>query len=136
MARILQRRKRGIESLNVYKKISKKRYLQLRRSGRIGNALPSMCVLVIKHDKDGNPLRAKSRIVVLGNFEDQVYDKSQRYAPILKYSSLRLLLAKAVRTKRVLQQGDCKNAFCNATLPDNELTVVKPPDGDPANEAD
>jgi hypothetical protein len=78
-----------------------------------------MCVLVIKHDKDGRPLQAKSRIVVLGNFEDRLYDKSQRYAPVLKYSSLRLLIAKAIRAKRVLQQGDCKNAFCNAPLPDD-----------------
>eukprot|EP00956_Cyclotella_meneghiniana_P015762 scaffold24459_cov75-Cyclotella_meneghiniana.AAC.3 len=123
--------KGGLESLHVYEKINKKTYLALRRSGRIGKALPSMCVLVVKHDKDGNPLRAKSRIVVLGNHEDRVYEKSQKYAPVLKYSSLRLLVAKAVRAKRVLQQGDCKNAFCNAELPDDELTVVRPPVGDP-----
>jgi hypothetical protein len=96
-----QEDKGGLESLEVYEKISKQRYLQLRRSGRIGKALPSMCVLVIKHDKNGNPLRAKSRILVLRNFEDRIYDKSQRYAPVLKYSSLRLLLAKAVCAKRV-----------------------------------
>eukprot|EP00956_Cyclotella_meneghiniana_P020999 scaffold37679_cov76-Cyclotella_meneghiniana.AAC.13 len=123
--------KGGLESLNVYEKINKKTYLALRRSGRIGKALPSMCVLVIKHDKDGNPVRAKSRIVVLGNHEDRIYDKSEKYAPVLKYSSLRLLVAKAVRAKRVLQQGDCKNAFCNAELPEDELTVVRPPVGDP-----
>lgn len=76
--------KRGLESLDVYEKISKKKYLQLRRSGRIGKALPSMCVLVVKHDKDGNPVHATSRIVVLGNYEHRVYDKSQRYAPVLK----------------------------------------------------
>jgi hypothetical protein len=131
-----QEEKEALESLDVYEKISKQRYLQLHRSGRIEKALPSMCVLVIKHDKDGNPLRAKSRIVVLGIFEDRVYDKSQQYAPVLKYSSLHLLLAKAVRAKRVLQQGDCKNAFCNAKLPENELTVVQPPAGDPANQTD
>eukprot|EP00956_Cyclotella_meneghiniana_P035945 scaffold119809_cov102-Cyclotella_meneghiniana.AAC.2 len=123
--------KGGLESLNVYEKINKKTYLALHRSGRIGKALPSMCVLVVKHDKDGNPVRAKSRIVVLGNHEDRVYEKSQKYAPVLKYSSLRLLVAKAVRAKRVLQQGDCKNAFCNAELPEDELTVVRPPVGDP-----
>jgi hypothetical protein len=44
--------------------------LQLKRSGRIGKALPSMCVLVIKPDKEGNPHQAKSRIVVLGNHKD------------------------------------------------------------------
>ena len=44
--------------LNVYEKINKKTYLALKRSGRIGKALPSMCVLVIKPDKDGKPHRA------------------------------------------------------------------------------
>jgi len=86
-------------------------WLALRRSGRIGKALPSMCVLVIKHDKDGNPVRAKSRIVVLGNHEDRVYDKSQKYAPVLKYSSLRLLVAKAVRAKRVRGPTPCRGSW-------------------------
>ena len=128
--------KGGLKSYNVYETISKKQYLQLRRQGRIGKALPSMCVLVIKHNKDGNPVHAKSRIVVLGNFEDRVYDKSQQYAPVLKYSSFHLLIAKTVRSKRVLQQGDCKNAFCNADLPDDEITVIHSPVGDPAYNKD
>ena len=58
-----------------------------------------MDILVVKNDKDGKPLRAKSRIVVLGNFEDRLYQKTQRYFPVLKYSSLRLLTAKAVVDK-------------------------------------
>jgi hypothetical protein len=123
--------KGGLEKLNVYERINKKTYLALKRSGRIGKALPSMCVLVIKPDKDGKPHRAKSRIVVLGNHEDRYFSKSQRYAPVLKYSSLRLLCSKAVEHKRILQQGDCKNAFCHAILPEDELTVVRPPVGDP-----
>ena len=85
-----------------------------------------MCVLVVKNNKDGKPLRAKSRIVVLGNFEDCLYKKPQRYDPVLKYSSLRLLRAKSVGNKSILQQGDCKNTFCNATLPENEATVTRP----------
>jgi hypothetical protein len=126
--------KGGLIDLNVYDRINKKTYLQLRRSGKIGKALPSMCVLVIKPDKDRKPHRAKSRIVVLGNHEDRYYTKSQRYASVLKYTSVRLLCSKAVEAKRVLQQqGDCKNAFCHAKLPPHELTVVMPPVGDPAH---
>eukprot|EP00956_Cyclotella_meneghiniana_P005594 scaffold7180_cov50-Cyclotella_meneghiniana.AAC.3 len=128
--------KGGLEQLEVFERISKKQYLHLKRTGRIGKALPSMCVLVIKPDKNGNPVRAKSRIVVLGNFEDRYYTKSQRYAPVLKYSSLRLLCSKAVGDKCILQQGDCKNAFCHARLPDDELTVVRPPVGDPEYDKD
>ena len=126
-----QEEAQGLLDHNVYERISKKDYLALRRSGAIPKAIPSMCVLVVKPDKDGNPHRAKSRIVVLGNHEDRIYSKSDRYAPVLKYSSLRLLTSKAVSDKRVLQQGDCKNAFCQAILPDDEATVVRPPHGDP-----
>ena len=95
-----------------------------------------MCVLVMKNDKYGKPLRAKSQIVVLGDSEDHLYQKYQVYAPVLKYISLRLLTAKAVGSKQILQQGDCKNAFCNATLPDNEVTVIQSPIGDPAFQED
>ena len=124
--------KQGLIDHDVYETISKKQYLALRRSGKIPKAIPSMCVLVVKTNKDGDPDRAKSRIVVLGNFEDRVYARSQRYAPVLKYDSLRLLTSQAVADKRILQQGDCKNAFCNAVLPDDECTVIRPPMGDPA----
>ena len=95
-----------------------------------------MCILVIKPDKDGNPNQTKSRIIVLGNFEDHYYSKSQRYVPVLKYSSLCLLSSKAVEAQRILQQGDCKNAFCHARLPDDELIMVHPPLGDPAQAKD
>ena len=65
----------------------------------------------MKNNKDGKPLRAKSRIVVVRNFEDRLYQKPQRHATVLKYSSLHLLTAKAVGDKHILQQVDCKNAL-------------------------
>jgi len=61
---------------------------------------------MVKPDKDGKPNRAKSRMFVLSNFEDWLYEKSQWYAPVLKYSSLCLLTAKCVGDKRILQQGN------------------------------
>ena len=36
----------------------------------------------------------------------------------------------------VLTQGDCKNAFCNAKLPDKEVTIIKPPSGNPDSRKD
>ena len=90
-----------------------------------------MCVLVMKNDKYGKALCYKYPIVVLGNFEDCLYQKSQRYALFLKYSPLRILTDKAAEEKCTLQQGDWNNAFCNAKIPDNEVTVIRPPIGDP-----
>ena len=40
---------------------------------------------------------------------------------------LRLMTAIAVRHKRVLKSGDVKQAFVQATLPDDEIYVVRPP---------
>ena len=110
--------------MDVFCRISKDEYLKLRKSSSVPRAIPSMCVIVMKYDKYGKPHRDKCRIVALGNFEDRYYSKSKRYAPVLKYSSLRLLASIAVADPEVLQQGDCKQAFCNATLPDDECTVV------------
>ena len=122
---------KGLIDHEVYENISKSHYLALRRADNIPKEIPSMCVLVVKNNKDGKPLCDKSRIVFLGNFEERLYQKSQGYAPILKYSSLRLLTAKYVGEKRILQQFDCKNELCNASLPDDEVTVIRPPIGDP-----
>jgi hypothetical protein len=37
----------------------------------------------------------------------------------------------AVERQRTLKQGDCKTAFCQGILPNNEITIVKPPIGNP-----
>ena len=122
--------KSGIQSQNTYVKISLADYRALRAQGA-PRAIPTMCVLSIKKDEMFNPLRAKSRIVVLGNHEDRVWTKPEKYAPVLRPDSMRLLVSLAVENRRTLKQGDCKNAFCQGVLPDDKVTIVKPPIGDP-----
>ena len=123
--------KQGIIDHEVNNKISKSQYFALKRAGKIPKAIPFMCALVMKNNKDGKPLRAKSRIVVLGKFEDRLYQKSQRYAPFLKYISFLIITSNAVGYKRILQQGDFKNVFCNPTPIDDDVMVIRPPIGDP-----
>ena len=90
-----------------------------------------MCVLTVKKDKNLLPLRDKSRIVVLGKHKDRDWSKSKKFAPVLCFDSLRLLVSMAVEQRCTLKQGDCKNAFCNGVLPPNEMTIAKPPLGNP-----
>ena len=90
-----------------------------------------MCVLTIKPDEMLRPHRAKSRILVLGNHEDRIWTKSEKYAPVLRPDTLRLIVSMAIQQRRTLKQGDCKNAFCQGILPPDEITIVKPPIGDP-----
>ena len=44
---------------------------------------------------------------------------------------LRLMTALAVKNERVLKSGDVKQAFVQATLPEDEQYIVKPPPGCP-----
>jgi len=127
--------KSGIDSEDTYVKLSLAEYRALWEKGA-PRAIPTMCVLSIKKDEMFNPLRAKSRIVVLGNHEDQVWTKPEKYAPVLRPDSMRLMVSLAAEQCRTLKQGDCKNAFCQGILPDDEITIVKPPIGDPDADKD
>ena len=93
--------------------------------------IPTMNLFTIKNDKEGNPVRAKSRIVALGNLEKRIWSRGDRYAPVLSSTASQLLLSMAVSDGRKLKQGDCKNAFCNGILPEDEICIVKPPLGCP-----
>ena len=48
-----------------------------------GNALPSMAIATIKRDANGNPQRAKYRIVALGNLDPHKWTKQDCYAPVM-----------------------------------------------------
>lgn len=69
--------------------------------------------------------------MVLGNHEERVWSKAEKFAPVLRFDSLRFLTSLAVEKRRTLKQGDCKNAFCQGELPPEELTIIRPPSGDP-----
>ena len=74
--------KDGIKSQDTYDVIDLAQYRVLRAQGA-PRAIPTMCVLTIKPDKMLRPHRAKARIVVLGNHEDRIWTKSDKYAPVL-----------------------------------------------------
>jgi hypothetical protein len=127
--------KLGIQSWDTYGKITLAKYCTLRAKGA-PRAIPTMCVLSTKKDKMLNLLRAKSRIVVLGNHKDRVWTKPEKYAPILHPDMLHVLVSMAIERQCTLKQGDCKNAFCQGILPADEITIVKPPIGDPDTKKD
>ncbi len=122
--------KRGIEEMGTFWKVTLGEYRALCEKGA-PKAIPTMCVLTIKKDKQLIPLRAKSHIVVLGNCESRDWSKSDCFAPILWFNSLRFLVSLSTQHHQGLKQGDCKHAFCQGILPPEETTIVRPPSGDP-----
>jgi hypothetical protein len=79
----LLQRKSCVESLGTYKKLSPAQYHALREKGAPKVIIPMMCILTIKPDEMLNPFRAKSQIVVLGNYKDCVWSKLDKYTPVL-----------------------------------------------------
>ena len=79
----------------------------------IGNALPSMAISKIKKDENGNPDRAKYRIVVLGNLDPTDWSTSDCFALVISPLELRLLVAIATQMKRICKTGDVAQAFAN-----------------------
>jgi hypothetical protein len=117
--------KDSIISMDTYHTITFAQYCALREKGA-PQAIPTMCILTIKPDKMMNPHRAKSCIVILGNCEERIWSKSDKYAPVLRPDTMRLIVSMAVEQQHTLQQGNYKNAFCQGSLPPDEITIVKP----------
>jgi hypothetical protein len=122
--------KQGIESLGTSGKIRLGEYCALHKKDA-PKATPTICVLSIKHYKNLLPLCAKFCIVVLGNHKNQVWSKSNHYAPVLWSNSLWFLVTMAVSKCCPLPQGDCKKAFCQGILPNNKITIVRSPSSNP-----
>lgn len=69
--------------------------------------------------KDGRPDRYKSRLVVDGSKQQEGIDFKERFAPVIRYNTLRLLLAISAVHHMSIYQLDVENAFINAPLSEN-----------------
>ena len=64
----------GLNNLDVFMEITTEQYCEyLLKYGEKARLIPTMNLFSIKPDMDGNPNRAKSWIVALGNFERRVW---------------------------------------------------------------
>ena len=88
-----------------------------------------MAISTIKRDGNGNPIRAKYRIVALGNMDPHNWDKADCYALVLSQAELCLLTVIATQSNRKLKSADVSQAFCQSYLPQNKQYFVRPPHG-------
>ncbi len=87
--------------------------------------LPCKWVYRLKRDENGNPYRFKARLVIKGFLQMEGVDYSDTFAPVMKYPSLRLLLAIACICDFEIKQMDVDNAFLNANL-NEDIYMVQP----------
>ena len=124
----------GLDNLDVFTEITTEQYKEyLVKYGEKAAFIPTINLFSIKPDMDESPNRAKSRIVALGNLERRIWSREDKYAPVLSSTATRLLTSMAVDDGCRLKQADCKNAFCNGILPEDEICIVKPPANCPSS---
>ena len=105
----------GLVDIETWETITEAEYQELLKLGK-GGLLPTMAISTIKYDGDGNPLRAKYRIVALGNLDPSSWTKEDCFAPVMLHLELRLLTALAVQKQCIPKTADFVQAFCQSDL--------------------
>ena len=73
----------------------------------------SKWVFRIKHNSDGTISRYKARLVAKGFHQTHGEDYTETFSPVMKASTVRIVLSLAVMNKWILRQIDVNNAFLN-----------------------
>ncbi|GAB9477791.1 Integrase catalytic core protein, partial [Globisporangium polare] len=88
-------------------------------------AISSKWVFKVKENQDGEIERYKARLVAKGFLQKYGVDFEETFAPVAKFTSIRIILSIAAQYKLVLHQMDVKTAFLNGLL-DEEIYMQQP----------
>ncbi|KAG8501432.1 hypothetical protein CXB51_003747 [Gossypium anomalum] len=83
-------------------------------------------IFKIKRNVDGSVARYKGRLVVKGYLQEAGIDFHETFSPVVKPTTIRVVLAIAVSLGWSLRQVDVNNAFLNGDLSE-EIYMVQPP---------
>ena len=79
----------------------------------------------IKHAADGSIEKYKARFVAQGFSQKEGIDYEETFAPVARYTSIRLVLALAIVMKWNIHQMDVKTSFLNGVV-EEEVYVDQP----------
>ena len=81
----------------------------------------------LKHDVDGKVERFKARLVANGYAQKYGIDYDEIFSPVVRFSSIRFLIAFAVQHDMLIYQMDVETAFLNGKL--GEEIYMQQPEG-------
>ena len=90
-------------------------------------AISCRWVFKVKHTSDGKVERFKGRLVAKGYSQKHGIDYDETFSPVVRFPSIRVLLAYAVQNKMIVHQMDAVTAFLNGEL--EEEIYMRQPEG-------
>ncbi|CAL9013560.1 unnamed protein product [Prunus brigantina] len=93
------------------------------------NIVGSKWIYKIKRNADGSIASYKARLVAQGFNQQQGLDFSETFSPVVRHTTVRLILSLAAMNKWSLHQLDVKNAFLHGDL-EEEVYMRQPPGSD------
>ncbi|KAK1415763.1 hypothetical protein QVD17_31549 [Tagetes erecta] len=90
------------------------------------NVIGCKWVYKLKDDQHGNLTRYKARLVAKGFKQEPGIDYHETFSPVIKSTTIRVVLSLAVAQKWPLRQLDVQNAFLHGDL-DETLYLQQPP---------
>jgi len=90
------------------------------------SAIGCKWIFKVKHDSEGQVERFKGRLVAKGYSQKYKIDYDETFSPVVRFSSIRTLLAYAVQRGMIIHQMDVVTAFLNGEL-NEEIYMQQPP---------
>jgi hypothetical protein len=115
-----------IESMKVeIKNLTKNNTWKLVELPKNRKAVKSKWVFNIKRNKNGKVEKYKSRLVAKGCSQKAGIDYQETFSPVVRYASMRLILAISVEYDFIVHQMDVVSAYLNGELQD-EIYMEQP----------
>lgn len=117
-----------------YQSIIKNKTWDLVDRPKSGNIIGSKWVFSIKRRADGTVERYKARLVAQGCSQRYQVDYHETFAPVVRHSTIRIVLALAVQHELLIHHIDIVAAYLNGDLEDDVYMEQPPMFKDPNNE--
>jgi hypothetical protein len=112
-----------LEELRVFQKIGLYEEVERLKGQKV---VDSKWVYKVKRGPTSKIDKYKARLVAKGFTQVEGIDYTETFAPVTKFSTIRILLALAAKLDLEIHQMDVKSAFLNGEL-DEEIYLEMPP---------